>query len=207
MIGRDRMKPMPAVKRVQAPVVSVSRRSAKRTEHETDQAGAVGQRAAAQRIERPAQHRAANGGHAHDHAVGGDGRGKALARYDLRQQAGQRRPGEGPRAAIKHQHAIVVDHRLAPHRQPQQRSGTRGFEQPAQRQDQLAVIAVDQITGRQQQEQHRHELRQADIGQRQRIAGDVVDLPGNDYRLDLHGKHGQQASGEKGGETGKTVDG
>ncbi|MNJ58226.1 hypothetical protein D3C77_538490 [compost metagenome] len=92
-------------------------------------------------------------------------------------------------------------------RQPEQRRGAGGFEQPAQRQDQLTVVAVDQVTRRQQQEQHWHELRQADIGQRQRIAGDVVDLPGNDHCLDLHGEHRQQTSGEKGGETGKTVDG
>jgi hypothetical protein len=121
------------------------------------------------------------------------------------QQAGQRRAGEGAGAAVGHQHRVEADQRPVDQRQPQQRRGADRLHAPAQTEDPLAVVAVDQVAGRQQQEQHGNELGQADIGQAHRVAGQIVDLPGHHHREDLHGEHGQHAGGEERQEAGLAV--
>jgi hypothetical protein len=115
--------------------------------------------------------------------------------------------GEGTGATVGHQHAIEGLDRPVDQRQPQQYRGAGRLHAPAQAEDPLAVEAVDQVAGRQQQEQHRQKLRQADIGQAHRVAGQVIDLPGHHHREDLHGEHGQHTGGEERQETGLAIDG
>ena len=54
--------------------------------------------------------------------------------------------------------------------------------------DAAAVDAVGGVARRQHHHDHGQELGQADIAQRERIVGDVVDLPADGDDLHLHGQ-------------------
>ena len=176
-------------------------------QHKAGTADGIGQLAPAQRVQQPAQQRPANAGHAHQHAVGGDGLGQLHTRHDLRQQALHGRARERAGAAIQHQHGINARHAAAAvARQPPEQCAAHAAHRPGQRQDALAVKAVDQVARRQQQGQHGQKLRQAHIGQRQRLPGQVVHLPGHHHGLHLGGDHGHHAGDQEGNKAGMAVD-
>ena len=176
-------------------------------QHKTRAAHGIGQLATAQRIQQPAQQRPSDAGHAHQHAVGGNGLRELPARHDLRQQALHGWPRKSTCAAIQHQHRINARHAAGPMaRQPPQQGTAHAAHRPGQRQDAPAVKAIDQIACWQQQGQHGQKLRQTHIGQCQRLAGEVIHLPGHHHGLHLGGDHGHHAGDQKGNEAGVAVD-
>ena len=123
------------------------------------------------------------------------------ARHEVGQQRLAGRHREGARNAEQHHHREHRPRRLEAvrsEREQQQRAGA--LEREARRQDAAPVAAVGEVTGRQDQQHERQELRQADQPQVERIARDRVDLPADGHGLHLHGQRGQEARGKEAGE-------
>jgi hypothetical protein len=64
-------------------------------------------------------------------------------------------------------------------------------------QDEAAIDAIGDLAGRQREQRHRQEHRQPDIAERQRIAGDVVDLPAHGHGLHVHAQPREETAAEE----------
>ena len=64
-------------------------------------------------------------------------------------------------------------------------------------QDEAAVDAIGDIAAGKREERDRHEHREAGVGEHHRIAGAVVEIPADRYRLDLQREAGAEAAREE----------
>ncbi len=79
-------------------------------------------------------------------------------------------------------------------REKDQPAGRRRLQHRTYSDDDAAIDAVRDVARRQGQQHDGQELREADIAERHRAFGDVVDLPAHRHRLDQHGERAEEAS-------------
>ncbi len=66
-----------------------------------------------------------------------------------------------------------------------------------------AIAAIGEVSGREGEERDREKDRERGVAERQRIAGDVVEIPADRHRLHLHREAGEEPSAEKKAEIAK----
>ena len=142
----------------------------------------------AHRVEQPACRRPADHRDLRRRGAGRGGAGQQRHRHDARQQRGERGLLEGAgRAGDEHDgQQRFPRHPAARGAERQRRAGKPGDEL-ADADDAAAVVAVGDMARHQHEQRGRHKLGQSDQPEVERIAGQVVHLPGHRHRLHLQG--------------------
>ena len=111
-------------------------------------------------------------------------------RHEVRQQRLLRRAVEGARRAEdgEDDERSAQRERMPIAVKTSSATAQSAFDRDADRHDGAAAKAVGDRAGDEHEQQRRKELREADEAEVERIAGQVVDLPADRDRLDLHGE-------------------
>ena len=111
-----------------------------------------------------------------------------LARHQVRRDRLRGGHRERARSAEQHQHHEHRPHRAAVHTcvKPSSSAAQTHFDDVARCENEFAIVAVRDLSGRQHQHDERHELREADQAEVERIVRDRVHLPADRDALHLH---------------------
>ncbi len=138
-------------------------------------------------IEQPTQSRPGDGRYLESRRVEGDRIPEAFDGYEIRRDRGRRWHAESPgHAEQHHDREHRPDNLEAGVGEGEQQHSAEYFGGVTEGQDQPSIPTIGNLARNQDQRQKRHELREADEAQVERIMRDRVDLPSHRDALHLH---------------------
>ena len=128
-------------------------------------------------ISAPAANRPGNRGELVEARVPRDRAAQLLAREQLREQGVARRPVEHLRRAESRRREVDPAHRRARQGRGGEYRGGCGPDREPRDHHAAPIEPVGEVTGRQKEQDHRQELREADPAERERRSGALVEIP------------------------------